>query len=145
MSHIASRPQDRLVVRPGAAQPREQVIETHSVALWTLLSFPLVGYFFWYHRAQRDCSRLLEDNSDAWFWLTMVFPGMILAIPYAIAQARLIARVEVASRRPLPTPAYLALSIAGFLIPALLPLVLQPRLNQAARTDPTVLRRTPIR
>jgi hypothetical protein len=140
----SSRPQDRLVLRPGAAQPHERVIDPHSVALWTALSLPLVGYFFWYHRALRDCNRLLEDSSDPWFWLAMVFPGMILVIPYAVAQARLVARVEVASRRPLPTIAYLALCVGGFLIPALMPLVLQPRLNQAARTVPAVLRRTPI-
>lgn len=145
MNRTSSRPQDRVVLRPGAAQPHERVIEPHSVALWTFLSLPLVGYFFWYHRAHRDCSRLLEDGSDPWLWLMMVFPGMILVIPYAVAQARLVARVELASRRPLPTVAYLALCIGGFLIPSLMPLVLQPRLNQAATTDPALLRRLPLR
>jgi hypothetical protein len=142
---ISSRPQDRVVLRPDAAQPLERVIEPHSVALWTLLSFPLIGYFYWYHRAQRECSRLLLDSSDPWFWLMMVFPGMILVVPYAVAQARLVARVELASRRPLPTAGYLALCVVGFLLPALMPLVLQPRLNQAARADPARLRRAQIR
>lgn len=145
MNQATARPQDRLVLRPDAARPHERVIEPHSVALWTLLSFPLVGYFFWYHRAQRDCNRLLDDSSDPWFWLTMVFPGMILVIPYAVAQARLVARVEVATRRPLSMVTYVALCVGGFLIPALMPLVLQPRLNRASRTDPAALRRTPIR
>jgi hypothetical protein len=35
--------------------------------------------------------------------------------------------------------------VFGFVIPALLPLVLQPRLNQAARIDVEELRRMPIR
>jgi formate-dependent nitrite reductase membrane component NrfD len=77
-------------------------------------------------------------------WMAMLFPGMLLVIPYAVAQARIVARVEVATRRPLPTVAYLAVCVVGFVIPALLALVLQPRLNQAARMDVEELRRMRI-
>jgi hypothetical protein len=66
---------------------------------------------------------------------------MVLVVPYAVAQARVVARIEVASGMPLRTPTYLALCAGGFLIPALLPLVLQGRLNRAARTHPEQLRR----
>src|SRR5579872_1913521 len=132
-------PQDRLVLREGAARPGERLTEPRSTLLWTLLSLPLLGYFVWYFRAQCDTRRLLDDVSDPWFWLVMVFPGMFLLVPYAIAQARLVARVEVATRRPLGTPAYMALCVFGFFVPALLALALQPRLNQAARTDPGLL------
>jgi hypothetical protein len=45
---------------------------------------------------------------------------------------------------PFPTAVYTALCVAGFFVPALLPLVLQRRLNQAARIDPAQLRRLPI-
>lgn len=144
MRHSSQRPQDRLQLRDGAATPGRRLIEPHSVALWTVLSLPLIGYFVWYHRAQRDCSRLLDDSSDPWFWLAMLFPGMLLLIPYAIAQARIVARVEVASRLSLATAGYLALCVGGFLIPALMPLVLQPRLNRVAGMDPAQLRRLPI-
>jgi hypothetical protein len=120
------------------------VIEAHSAALWTVLSLPMIGYFIWYRRAHRDCSRLLSDSADPWFWLVMVFPGMLLVLPYAIAQARMVARVELATRRPLPTAGYLALCVFGFFVPALLPLALQPRLNHAARIDHTTLRRLAI-
>jgi hypothetical protein len=140
MSAMPSRPQDRLVLREGAALPEERVIASRSVALWTVASLPLIGYFVWYYRALRDCERLLDDESNPWFWMTMLFPGMILVVPYAIAQARLVARVEVATRMPLGTVAYLALCAAGFFLPALLPLVLQTRLNRAARMNPDALR-----
>jgi hypothetical protein len=140
MSAMPSRPQDRLVLREGAALPEERVIASRSVALWTVASLPLIGYFVWYFRALRDCERLLDDDSNPWFWMTMLFPGMILVVPYAIAQARLVARVEVATRMPLGTVAYLALCAAGFFLPALLPLVLQTRLNRAARMSPDALR-----
>jgi hypothetical protein len=140
MSAMPSRPQDRLVLREGAALPEERVIASRSVALWTVASLPLIGYFVWYYRALRDCERLLDDDSNPWFWMTMLFPGMILVVPYAIAQARLVARVEVATRMPLGTVAYLALCAAGFFLPALLPLVLQTRLNRAARMSPDALR-----
>jgi hypothetical protein len=139
------RPQDQLRLRAGVAAPGQRAIEPRSAALWTVLSLPLLGYFVWYYRAQRDCSRLLEDSSEPWFWMVMLFPGMVLVIPYAIAQARVVARVEVASRHTLSTAAYLGLCVGGFLIPALMPLVLQPRLNRAARTEPGQLRRTPLR
>jgi hypothetical protein len=129
------RPQDRLVLREDAVHPVERVIEPRSVALWTALSLPLIGYFVWYYRAHRDCSRLLDDeSSDPWFWMAMLFPGMLLVIPYAVAQAKIVARVEIATRAPLPTAAYLALCAGGFLLPALMPLVLQARLNRAAST-----------
>lgn len=144
MTPAAQRPQDQLRLRAGAAPPREQAIQPHSTVLWTILSLSLLGYFFWYYRAQRECSRLLEDRSDPWFWMVMLFPGMLLLIPYAIAQARIVARVEIAARRPLPIVGYLALCVFGFVVPALLPLVLQPRLNQAARMDLQELRRMPI-
>jgi hypothetical protein len=62
-----------------------------------------------------------------------------------VAQARIVARVELATRRPLPTVAYLALCVFGFVAPALLPLILQPRLNRAARMDVDELRRMPTR
>ena len=109
------------------------MIEPHSVALWTVLSLPLLGYFVWYYRAHRDCSRLLEDeSSDPWFWMAMLFPGVLLLIPYAVAQAKMVARVEIATRMPFATASYLALCTGGFVMPALMPLVLQTRLNRAA-------------
>jgi hypothetical protein len=129
------RPQDRLVLREDAVHPIERVIEPRSVALWTALSLPLIGYFVWYYRAHRDCSRLLDDEaSDPWFWMAMLFPGMLLLIPYAVAQAKIVARVEIATRAPFSTAAYLGLCVGGFLLPALMPLVLQARLNRAAST-----------
>jgi hypothetical protein len=141
---VSERPQDRLRLAPHA--PRgHRVIEPHSTVLWTILSLSLIGYFVWYFRATRECSRLLDRHSDPWFWMAMLFPGMLLVVPYAVAQARIVARVEIASRRPLHTMAYLALCVLGFLAPALLPLMLQPRLNQAARMDVEELRRLPIR
>jgi hypothetical protein len=135
------RPQDRLVLREGAARPEERLITPRSAALWTVLSLPLLGYFVWYYLAQADCRRLLDDHSEPWFWMVMLFPGMLLLIPYAVAQARITARVEVATRMPLTTLAYLALCVGGFLIPALVPLVLQPRLNRASHLSPAELRR----
>ena len=125
-----ARPQDRLVLREGAAPPGGRLIEPHSVLVWTLLSLPLVGYFVWYHHALRDCSRLLDDGSDPWFWMAMLFPGMLLVVPYAAAQARVVARVELATQRPFGTVAYVGLCVGGFFVPALLTLVLQRRLNQ---------------
>lgn len=107
MSDPGTRPQDRLRIREGAVRAQERVIEPHSVALWTVLPLPLVGYFVWYYRAQRDCARLLDDSSDPWFWMAMLFPGMLLVLPYAVAQARIVARVEVASRVTFGTPVYL--------------------------------------
>jgi hypothetical protein len=132
------------VLREGAARPEERLIAPRSAALWTLLSLPLLGYFVWYFRAQLDCRRLLDDSSDLWLWMVMLFPGMFLVIPYAIAQARIVARVEVATRRPFHTAAFLALCVGGFVVPALLPLFLQQRLNHAARMRPAELRRLPI-
>jgi hypothetical protein len=126
-----ARPQDRLVLREGAVHPADRPIAPHSVIVWTLLSLPLVGYFVWYHRAQRDCSRLIDDESSPWFWMAMLFPGMLLVVPYAAAQARVVARVELATRKPFSTPVYLGLCAGGFFAPALLTLVLQRRLNQA--------------
>jgi hypothetical protein len=139
------RPQDHLRLRDGAAARGQGVINPHSAALWTVLSLPLLGYFVWYYRAYRDCSRLLDDSSDPWLWMAMLFPGMVLVVPYAIAQAKVVARVEIASKMSLSTAGYAALCVGGFLIPALMPLVLQPRLNRAARIDPAQLRRMPIR
>ncbi len=144
MSSTRSRPQDRLILREGAARPEQRLIETHSVVLWTVLSLPLLGYLVWYYRALRDCARLLDDGSDPWFWMTMLFPGMLLVVPYAVAQARVVARVELATRSPLRTPAYLGLCVAGFFVPALLALVLQARLNRAAKISPAQLRRLQI-
>lgn len=145
MSQALDRPQDHLRLRDGAVAGGQGVIEPHSTVLWTLLSLPLLGYFVWYFRAHRDCARLLDDDSEPWFWMAMLFPGMLLVIPYAIAQARVVARVEVATKVSLSTSVYLALCVGGFLIPALMPLVLQPRLNAAARIDPLQLRRMPVR
>jgi hypothetical protein len=56
-----------------------------------------------------------------------------------------VARVEVASKSSLSSAGYLALCVGGCVLPALMPLVLQPRLNQAARMDPAKLRATPLR
>jgi len=137
----APPPQDRVVLREGAAPPGGGLIESRSTALWTLLSLPVLGYFAWYYLAQRDCRRLLEDASDPWFWMVMLFPGMLLVIPYAVAQARIVARVEIATRRPLPAAAFVALCVVSFFVPAILPLALQRRLNEAARMDPDELRR----
>lgn len=144
MSVSTGRPQDALRIRHGGVRPGWQPVTPRSTLLWTVLSLPLLGYFAWYVQAQRDCARLIGDRSRAWFWLVMVFPGMLLVLPYAVAQARVVARVEIASRTPLNTARYLALCVGGFLIPALMPLVLQGRLNDAARTDPDILRRRPI-
>jgi hypothetical protein len=141
MDSTRPRPQDRLTVREGAARPGERLIERRSVPLWTVVSLPPVGYFVWYFRALRDCTRLLNDGSEPWFWMAMLFPGMLLIVPYAVAQARLVARVEIATRRPLGLAPYLALCAGGFFIPALMPLVLQPRLNRAAQMSPAELRR----
>ncbi len=129
------------MLREGMAPPDDHLIEPRSVLLWTVLSLPLVGYFVWYYRALRDCARLLDDGSDPWFWMAMLFPGMLLVVPYAVAQARVVARVEVATRMPFGVVTYLALCAGGFFVPALLPLVLQTRLNRAARTNPADLRR----
>lgn len=145
MTDAPSRPQDRLRLRPDVDVHGQRVIEPHSTALWTVLSLPLLGYFVWYWRALRDCSRLLDDDSEPWFWLAMLFPGIVLVIPYAMAQARVVARVEVASRLPLSSAGYVALCLAGFFVPALMPLVLQPRLNQAAQLDGVKLRAMPMR
>ena len=136
MMQSQPRPQDRLRLREDAPRPEERLIEPRSAALWTVLSLPLVGYFFWYYFAHRDCSQLAEDDAtNPWFWLAMIFPGMFLVIPYAAAQAKIVARVEIATRKPFSTAAYLGLCIGGFFIPAVLPLFLQPRLNQAGRVS----------
>ena len=144
MTSSRPRPQDRLLLREGALPAGEHVIASRSPALWMLLSLPLLGYFVWYHRAQCDCRRLLDDNSDPWLWMALLFPGMFLLVPYAIAQARIVARVELASRMPFSTVAYLALCVGGFFVPALLAVALQRRLNAAARVDPAQLRRMRI-
>lgn len=138
------RPQDHLRIRPDATVREQHVIQPRSAVLWTLLSLPLLGYFVWYWLALRDCSRLVDDDSEPWFWLAMLFPGLILVIPYAAAQARVVARVEVASRSSLSSAGYVALCVGGCLLPALMPLVLQPRLNRAAQIDPVRLRATPL-
>jgi hypothetical protein len=140
-----ARPQDHLRIRPDAAVREQRVTQPRSIVLWTVLSLPLLGYFVWYWLALRDCSRLIDDDSQPWFWMAMLFPGLILVIPYAAAQARVVARVEVASRSSLGSAGYLALCVGGFLLPALMPLVLQPRLNRAAQIDPAKLRATPLR
>jgi hypothetical protein len=145
MTPPVARPQDHLRIRLDGAVSRQRVIDPRSTLLWTVLSLPLLGYFVWYWLALRDCSRLIDDDSEPWFWLAMLFPGLILVIPYVAAQARVVARVEVASRQSLSSAAYLALCVGGVLIPALMPLVLQPRLNRAARIDPVKLRATPMR
>jgi hypothetical protein len=145
MNQPLVRPQDHLRIRPDTPVCAQRVIPPRSTALWTVLSLPLLGYFVWYWLALRDCSRLVDDDSEPWFWMAMLFPGLILVIPYAAAQARVVARVEVASRSSLSSVGYLALCVGGFLLPALMPLVLQPRLNQAARIEPAKLRATPLR
>jgi hypothetical protein len=139
------RPQDHLRLRDDAVADDQVLIQPQSAALWTVLSLPLLGYFVWYFRATRDCSRLLDDRSQPWFWMAMLFPGMALVIPYLIAQARIVARVELASRESLSTALYLGLCVGGFLLPALMPLVLQPRLNRVARIDPEQRRAMPMR
>jgi hypothetical protein len=145
VTRVVDHPQDRLRVRPEVALRGHRVIEPRSALLWTVLSLPLLGYFVWYWRALRDCSRLLDDDSEPWFWMAMLFPGVVLVIPYAAAQARVVARVEVATRLSLGSAAYVGLCLAGFFVPAIMPLVLQPRLNRAARVDPVTLRATPMR
>jgi hypothetical protein len=140
-----ARPQDRLRIRSEADVRAQRVIQPRPTALWVLLSLPLLGYFVWYWLTLRDCSRLVDDDSEPWFWMAMLFPGLILVIPYAAAQARVVARVEVASRSSLSSAGYLALCVGGFFLPALMPLVLQPRLNRAAQIDPAKLRATPLR
>src|SRR6185437_2775835 len=101
MTQPLARPQDHLRIRPDAAVREHRVIQPRSIVLWTVLSLPLLGYFVWYWRALRDCTRLIDDDSDPWFWMAMLFPGLILVIPYMAAQARVVARVEVASRTSL--------------------------------------------
>lgn len=145
MNQPLVRPQDHLRIRPDAVVREHRVIQPRSIVLWTVLSLPLLGYFVWYWLALRDCSRLIDDDRDPWFWMAMLFPGLILVIPYVAAQARVVARVEVASRSSLSSAGYLALCVAGCVLPALMPLVLQPRLNHAARIDPARLRATPLR
>jgi hypothetical protein len=145
MNQPLVRPQDHLRIRPDTAVREQRMIPPRSTALWTVLSLPLLGYFVWYWLALRDCSRLLDDDSEPWFWMAMLFPGLILVIPYAAAQARVVARVEVASGSSMSSVGYLALCVGGCLVPALMPLVLQPRLNRAAQIDPAQLRATPLR
>ena len=145
MNQPLVRPQDHLRIRPGAAMREQRVIQPRNIVLWTVLSLPLLGYFVWYWLASRDCSRLIDDDSQPWFWMAMLFPGLILVIPYVAAQARVVARVEVASRSSLRSAGYIALCVGGCVIPALMPLVLQPRLNRAAGIDPARLRATPVR
>jgi hypothetical protein len=145
MNQPLVRPQDHLRIRPDTPVRGQRVIPPRSPVLWTLLSLPLLGYFVWYWLALRDCARLVDDDSEPWFWMAMLFPGLILVIPYAAAQARVVARVEVASRSSLSSAGYLALCVGGCLVPALMPLVLQPRLNRAAQIDPAKLRALPLR
>ena len=64
MTPVAQRPQDRLRLRPGASAT-QRVIDPRSTPLWTVLSLSLIGYFIWYFRAQRDCSRLLAPSCTA--------------------------------------------------------------------------------
>lgn len=139
-----SRPQDTVRLVPGAEPDIDSPISPRSVPLSVLVSLPVVGYFYWYWRATRDCARLLDQDIDPWAWLCMVFPGMILVLPYLYAQGKLVARVEVATREPLGGAVYLTLVMAGVLVPAVLPLALQPRLNRAARTEIGALRARPV-
>jgi hypothetical protein len=139
-----SRPQDTVRLVAGAEPDVDSPISPRSVPLSVLVSLPVVGYFYWYWHATRDCARLLDQDIDPWAWLCMVFPGMILVIPYMYAQAKLVARIETATREPLGTGTYFVLVMAGVLVPALFPLTLQPRLNRAARIDVDELRSLPI-
>lgn len=139
-----SRPQDTVRLVPGAEPDVDSPIEPRSVPLSVLVSVPVVGYFYWYWHATRDCARLLDQDIDPWAWLCMIFPGMILVLPYFYAQGKLVARVEIATREPLGGPAFFTLLLAGVLVPALLPLTLQPRLNRAALTDIRELRAQPV-
>jgi hypothetical protein len=138
------RPQDSVRLVPGAEPDIFPAIAPRSVEFATLVSLPIVGYFWWYWQATRDVARLLDEEIDAWFWLCMVFPGLLLVVPYVFAQVKLIARVEVATREPLSQAAYVLTCLGGVLVPALLPLVLQPRLNRAAKVDADELRRRPL-
>jgi hypothetical protein len=138
------RPQDSVRLVPGAEADIFPAIAPRSVELSTLVSLPIVGYFWWYWHATRDVARLLDEEIDAWFWLCMVFPGLLLIVPYVYAQVKLVARVEVATREPLSQAAYVLTCLGGVLVPALLPLVLQPRLNRAAMVDADELRRRPL-
>jgi hypothetical protein len=144
MPGARARPQDTVRLVPGATADIVPAIAPRSVAFSTLVSLPIVGYFWWYWQATRDVARLLDEELDAWFWLCMVFPGMLLVVPYVYAQVKLVARVEVATREPLSQMAYLLTCLGGVIVPGLLPLVLQPRLNRAARVDAEELRRRPL-
>lgn len=105
-----------------------------------VISFSFLGYLWWYARAVRDCARLQSSEIAVWPWLAALFPGALLVLPYFYAQAKLVARVEIATARPLKLAAYLAVCAVGCLMPPLMPLVLQSRLNSAARRDPAELR-----
>jgi hypothetical protein len=129
---------------PGASPDIAPAIEPRPVAFSVLVSLPIVGYFWWYWQATRDVARLLDEEIDPWLWLCMVFPGMLLLVPYVYAQVKLVSRVEIATREPLSERAYLLVCLGGVLLPALLPLILQPRLNRAAAADAEELRRRPL-
>lgn len=134
------RPQDTVRLVPGAEAEISSPIEPRSVPLSVLVSLPVVGYFYWYWHATRDSALLLDQEIEPWAWLCMVFPGMLLVLPFIYAQVKLVARVEAGTREPLGTATYLAVCLGGVLVPALLPLTLQPRLNRAAHTDVAELR-----
>jgi hypothetical protein len=144
MPDTRDRPQDSVRLVPGAEPDIAAAIAPRSVLFSTLVSLPIVGYFWWYWQATRDVGRLLDEDIDAWFWLCMVFPGILLVVPYVYAQVKLVARVEVATREPLSQALYVLTCVGGVLVPALLPLVLQPRLNRAAQIDADELRRRPL-
>jgi hypothetical protein len=144
VSASRARPQDSVRLVPGAEPDIVHAIEPRSVVVSVMVSLPIVGYFWWYWQATRDVARLLDEQIDPWFWLCMVFPGMLLFVPYVYAQVKLVARVEIATREPLSRPAYLLACLGGVVLPALLPLVLQPRLNRAAQADAEELRKRPL-
>lgn len=133
--------QDRVVLSPRAPVRAGPARPARSVLASVLISVPLIGYFLWYYRATRDCEELLGEDLNPWQWLVMLFPGLVLLFPYGYAQAKLVARVELAAAEPLRAIAFVALCVGGFLLPALLPLVLQPRLNRALAADSMELRR----
>lgn len=144
MPEARTRPQDFVRFVPGAEPDVDSAIAPRSVVFSVLASLPVVGYFWWYWQATRDVAQLLDEDIDPWLWLCLVFPGLLLVVPYVYAQVKLVARVELATREPLSGAVYLLTCLGGVLFPAVLPLVLQPRLNRAAQVDAGELRRRPL-
>jgi hypothetical protein len=131
-------PQDEVTLRePLLSTP---LIPRRSRALAVAVSLPLIGYTYWYYRATSDAHLLLGRRANPWPWVVMVFPGVLLVLPYAYAQAKLVARVEVATGRAFSSAAYVLLCLTGFVLPAVLAFVLQARLNEAAIRQHEVLR-----